>query len=408
MQEIESTPDLRFSIFSEPWSRVKLNTIVKVNQGLAILTKNRFEKDGQNRYSYITIPFLLGGKCQYIENPSTSVICDIEDIIVTRTGSGVGQIWKGVHGVFHNNFFKVVPINNNVERSFLYYYLNRPTIQKLIRSFAGVGAIPDLNHSEFYLLPYFQTNLHEQQKIADFLTIVNKKIQALEKKKALLEQYKKGVMQKIFKQEIRFKQEDGSGYPEWEEKRLGDIVTFSKGKGISKSDIELEATNPCIRYGELYTQYGEVIDNIVSHTNLQKEGLVLSEANDVIIPSSGETNIDIATASCVLYDGIILGGDLNIIKSKMNGVFLAYYMNSHLRLEIAKYGQGVSVVHLYSSHLKLLKLLVPSLNEQNKIANSLSAIDDKISVVTSQINKKKEWKKIMNKQNKKGPRILVF
>jgi len=208
-----------------------------------------------------------------------------------------------------------------------------------------------------------------------------------------LEQYKKGLMQKVFKQEIRFKQEDGSDYPEWEEKRLGDIVTFSKGKGISKSDIELEATNPCIRYGELYTQYGEVIDNIVSHTNLQKEGLVLSEANDVIIPSSGETNIDIATASCVLYDGIILGGDLNIIKSKMNGVFLAYYMNSHLRLEIAKYGQGVSVVHLYSSHLKLLKLLVPSLNEQNKIANSLSAIDDKISVVTSQINKKKEWKK---------------
>ena len=236
-------------------------------------------------------------------------------------------------------------------------------------------------------------SLPEQEKIADFLSTVDKKIKALIKKKELLESYKKGVMQQIFKQEIRFKKDDGSDYPEWEEKMLGSIVKFSKGKGISKSDIEIDGTNPCVRYGELYTHYGEVIEEIKSFTNIPKKGMVLSESNDVLIPSSGETNIDIATASCVMKDGVILGGDLNILKSKMNGIFLSFYMNNHLKFEIAKYGQGVSVVHLYSSHLKLLKLLVPSIEEQDDIANFLSSLDDKINVVVSQIEKMKEWKR---------------
>ena len=115
---------------------------------------------------------------------------------------------------------------------------------------------------------------------------------------------------------------------EWENKTLGKVATFSKGKGISKTDIDENGYLECIRYGELYTYYGETINNIKSKTNLNKDGLVLSEYNDVIIPASGETQTDIATASCVLKDGVALGGDLNIIKTKLNGVFLSYYLNS--------------------------------------------------------------------------------
>ena len=123
---------------------------------------------------------------------------------------------------------------------------------------------------------------------------------------------------------------------EWERKMLGEIAGFSKGKGLSKMEVMENGVNRCIRYGELYTKYGEVIDEVVSKTNLDLSISVVSEANDVIIPASGETQIDIATASCVLNSGIILGGDINIIKTKNNGVFLSYYLNSKKKIEIAK------------------------------------------------------------------------
>ncbi|WP_348799355.1 restriction endonuclease subunit S [Flavobacterium adhaerens] len=165
---------------------------------------------------------------------------------------------------------------------------------------------------------------------------------------------------------------------EWETKNLGDIATFSKGKGISKIDIKENGVIECIRYGELYTHYGEVIDEIKSKTNVNMSALVLSDANDVIIPASGETTIDIATASCVLKSGVALGGDLNIIKTDNNGVFLSYYLNSKKKLEIANLAQGISVVHLYSSQLASLSLSLPKLEEQNRISAFLALLAERI------------------------------
>lgn len=165
---------------------------------------------------------------------------------------------------------------------------------------------------------------------------------------------------------------------EWENKKLGNISTFSKGKGISKADIDEKGVNKCIRYGELYTTYNEIIDKVVSRTNVPLDESVLSEKNDVIIPSSGETQLDIATASCVLKEGVILGGDLNIIKSKINGVFLAYLLNNSKKIDIAKLAQGNSVVHLYNKNLSSLLIQIPSNFEQQKIATFLTAIDSRL------------------------------
>lgn len=165
---------------------------------------------------------------------------------------------------------------------------------------------------------------------------------------------------------------------EWETKKLVEVAKFSKGKGISKSDIDVNGITECIRYGELYTYYGEVIDEIRSRTNTDISTLVLSESNDVIIPASGETTIDIATASCVLKSGVALGGDLNIIKTKHNGVFLSYYLNSKKKLEIANLAQGISVVHLYSSQLASLSLNLPEFEEQNRISTFLTLVSKRI------------------------------
>jgi type I restriction enzyme S subunit len=179
----------------------------------------------------------------------------------------------------------------------------------------------------------------------------------------------------------------------WRSKKLGEIANFSKGKGISKSDIAIDGNFECIRYGELYTQYGETITKIVSKTSLPKNELIFSEINDVIIPASGETQLDIATASCVLKHGIALGGDLNIIKSQENGVFLSFYLNNKKKKDIASLAQGVSVVHLYSSQLSTLDLNLPTLFEQTKIANFLTAIDEKIQGLIEKKRLLEEYKK---------------
>ncbi len=184
----------------------------------------------------------------------------------------------------------------------------------------------------------------------------------------------------------------------WEKHNLGEIASFSKGKGISKADIIEDGTTECIRYGELYTTYGETIDEVKSKTNIDVDDLVFSEANDVIIPASGETQIDIATASCVLRTGIALGGDLNIIKTQNNGVFLSYYLNYKKKLEIASLAQGISVVHLYSSQLSLLGLNLPSKLEQDKIALFIRIIDEQIkSVKQKQYLLEKYKKGVMQK-----------
>jgi len=187
---------------------------------------------------------------------------------------------------------------------------------------------------------------------------------------------------------------------EWINNSLGEIAKFSKGKGISKEDISETGETECIRYGELYTTYNETIDTVFSKTNIDTSHLVLSEANDVIIPASGETEVDIAKASCILKSGIALGGDLNIIKTLNNGVFLSYYLNSKKKIDIAKLAQGISVVHLYAGQLSKLQLKIPSLFEQQKIASFFTAIDQKISQL--------KRKKTLLEQYKKGVMQKIF
>lgn len=169
---------------------------------------------------------------------------------------------------------------------------------------------------------------------------------------------------------------------------MSDIADLSKGIGISKDQLSADG-EPCILYGELYTKYkSETIKEVISKTNIDNTKLVKSKANDVIIPCSGETAEEIATARCVLKDDILLGGDLNIIRLHgYDGSFMSYQLNGKRKYDIAKVAQGVSVVHLYGEHLKNIKTINPSLNEQKKIANLLSLLDERISTQNKIIDK---------------------
>ena len=180
---------------------------------------------------------------------------------------------------------------------------------------------------------------------------------------------------------------------EWEKCKLGDIAILTKGSGISKDQRSATGT-PCILYGELYTTYkSEVIDYVVSKTDISDKNLVRSCANDIIIPSSGETAIDISTARCVLSPDVLLGGDLNIIRLKDgDGRFFSYQLNGVRKYDIAKIAQGVSVVHLYGESIKGLTVSFPSNKEQQKISTLLSLIDERIATQSKLIEDLKKLK----------------
>ena len=175
---------------------------------------------------------------------------------------------------------------------------------------------------------------------------------------------------------------------EWEETTLGKISEITKGSGISKDQLS-EQGSPCILYGELYTKYkSEIIGEVYSRTELDSSSLVKSKANDVIIPCSGETAIDISTARCVPFNNILLGGDLNIIRLKNDdGGFFAYQLNGVRKTDIARVAQGVSVVHLYGENLKQITVYHPAIEEQKKITRLLSLIDERIATQNKIIEK---------------------
>ena len=180
---------------------------------------------------------------------------------------------------------------------------------------------------------------------------------------------------------------------EWKETTLGKIAEITKGSGISKDQLS-EQGSPCILYGELYTKYkSEIINEVYSRTELDSSPLVKSKANDVIIPCSGETAIDISTARCVLFNNILLGGDLNIIRLKYDdGGFFAYQLNGARKKDIARVAQGVSVVHLYGENLKQIRVYYPNIEEQRKITHLLSLIDERIATQNKIIEDLKKLK----------------
>lgn len=190
-----------------------------------------------------------------------------------------------------------------------------------------------------------------------------------------------------------FRQDDA-----WAVRALGSDATFEKGRGVSKAEVDPNGRHQCIRYGELYTRYGEVIREVVSRTNAADATLFFSRINDVIVPASGETKEDIATASCVLLDGVALGGDLNVIRSPHNGVFLSYLLNGSKRRELAKVAQGDTVVHLYPRQLAVLSVAFPDSVEQQKIADCLTSLDEVIAAQGRKVEALKAHKRGLMQQ----------
>ncbi|MGQ2358393.1 restriction endonuclease subunit S [Pediococcus pentosaceus] len=192
--------------------------------------------------------------------------------------------------------------------------------------------------------------------------------------------------------QIRF-----NGYiDDWEERNLSDLATFSKGKGYSKSDLVSDGF-PAILYGRMYTKYESQINDVNDTFVADTTDAVLSQTGDVIVPGSGETPEDIARASNVNVSGVVLGGDINIIRpdaEKMDSTFLALTIsNGQQQTELIKRAQGKSVVHLHNSDLKKVNVVAPSKDEQRAISSLFNQLDNLIAANQRKLDLLKEQKK---------------
>jgi type I restriction enzyme S subunit len=371
-------PALRFQEFSEKWQTFTLNEICSTfKSGLGITSE---KIDGNGLYPVYGGNGLRGYTSEFTHDGFYALI--------GRQGALCGNINLANGKSFISEHAVAVQANESNNTKWLAYKLELMKLNRLSES----SAQPGLSVTKLLKITIEIPKKQEQTKIANFLTAIDEKLSQLTQKCELLTQYKKGVMQQIFSQELRFKDDDGQDFPEWNETTLGNIATFLRGGSLSKSDISPDGKFECVHYGELFTIYSEVIRSLKSKTNLTET--IKSEFGDILMPSSDVTPAGLAKASCILKAGIILGGDINIIrlKDKTEPIFISYLLNFY-KHKIIELVSGTTVKHIYIKDIKTISMTVPhAIKEQTKIANFLTAIDEKITTTQTQLKAVKQYK----------------
>ncbi|GAA2938356.1 hypothetical protein GCM10019994_27260 [Enterococcus raffinosus] len=302
----------------------------------------------------------------------------------------------------------------NYDLSFWKYYINNENVMGHILRKVTTKAtmMTNLVAKDFLKTSILVPSMEEQQRIGLFFRQLDNSIALHQRKLDLLKQLKQAYLQKMFPKngekvpEIRFADFD----EKWEQRKLAGLANFSKGNGYTKNDLT-EIGNPIILYGRLYTKYQTIINNVDSFA-IEKDNSVISKGNEVIVPASGETSKDISRASVIEKSGIIIGGDLNIIRPKkfIDSVFLALTIsNGTQQKEMTKRAQGKSVVHLHNSDLKQVNLLYPELEEQKQIGIFFKQFDNivdiqqnlitQLNILKSAFLKKCSYKKVLPSKN---------
>lgn len=389
MDKIETDgpmPTLRFPEFDErgAWQRESLHRLASSVKDKAI---------GGDNEDTLTLSGEMGlvpqgdyfGKQISGENVSRYIKIIRDDFVYndrTTKASKFGSIKRltSTDGGIVSPIYKCFRFKGGQKPDFWDYYFEAQAHEAQLGSLVNEGARAgrfNISIDKFLSIDVWKPSSPEQVQIAECLVSIDALIAAETEKLDSLKDHKQGLMQQLFPAEgeslpkLQFSEFSGG----WKDTKLGAIAVFSKGKGIAKKDIDPEGSTYCIRYGELYTTYGAIIDEPVSKTFVSKDELVLSKGGEVIVPASGEDANDIAAAAVVLRPGVALGGDLNIISSQLDGAFLAYYLSGARKRAIADMAQGNTVVHLFPSQLETLSLSIPSGPEQRKIACCLKAID---------------------------------
>lgn len=356
-------PRLRFTEFGGEWKKRHIKDLFFINAGGDVKVEN-VSPVKTEKFMYPIYANAEKRKGLY----GYSDLYKVEGETLTIAGRGVNI---GIAHARNEKYFPIVrllvlkPRNKEVVK-FHEYQFNRQNI------FIESTGVPQLTSPQISSYSVFKPSFDEQQEIATFLTSVDTKIEQLTKKKSLLEQYKKGVMQQIFSQHLRFKDENGNDYPDWEEKKLGEIATKSSSN-ISANTIE-ENTGKYKIYGAAgLLKCVDFYREKVKYISIVKDGAGVGR-----------------TLLCDAYSSVL--GTLDIIKPKTNAIL--YFIYSLINnIDFTKYITGSTIPHIYFKDYSKEKIRIPCIEEQTQITNFLSSIDTKIELVNTQIGNTQKFKK---------------
>jgi type I restriction enzyme S subunit len=388
MSEAAHTPRLRFPEFSGEWENEVVGNISnKVTDGT-----HDTPKPSSTGVPYITAIHVKDGvidfdRCYYLsieEHKKIYSRCNPEKNDILMVNIGAGTATTALINIDYEFSLKNVALikPNKLKSSskFLVQSL-RYKSGRLHHQLTSGGAQPFLSLKEIKRIKLNLPTKPEQQKIADFLTAVDNKIEQLSKKQALLSEYKKGLMQQIFSQAIRFKADDGIEFPDWEEKKLGGVGRIRKGSQLNKSELTDTGDYPAINGGINPSGYTD-------KWNTGKNTITISEGGN----SCGYINF--------ITSKFWSGGhcySIEELKGDVLNRFLFQYLkfNEHLIMRL-RVGSGLP--NIQKGEINNFKVNLPSLEEQTKIANLLSSIDSKIEQVGKQLRESKQFKKALLQQ----------
>ena len=385
-------PQLRFPEFTDEWTVTKLKDVSQRGQyGMNAAAKTY---DGINKYLRITDideesrKILEAGLTSPDAKLEDKYLLADKDILFTRTGASTGKsyLYDSADGrVYFAGFLIRFHINNAVP-SFVYSQTLRAEYAKWVTTVSARSGQPGINAEEYGLYIFFQPSIPEQQKIADFLTTVDDKITALDKKVELLKQYKKGVMQQIFSQQVRFKDENGQNYPEWEEKKLNEVFK----ERLDKGGADRRMLSVTINSGIVPFSEGGRKDS----SSANKSNYKHVELNDIAYNSMRMWQ---GASGVSRYTGIVSPAYTVITTNPSNDpTFWGYYFKLRKTIQtFERNSQGLTsdTWNLKYSALSKIQLHAPLKSEQQKIADLLTTLDDKITAEQTRLDAAKEWKK---------------
>ena len=275
-------------------------------------------------------------------------------ILFTCIGSTIGKSGMAQMELTSNQQINAVIPSSKYANEFIFYALDY--ISPRIKLLAGEQAVPIVNKTLFgETLLAIPPTKSEQTAIATALSDTDALIENLEKLIAKKRNIKQGVMQELLTGRKRL-----AGFNrDWVKIKTGEVADIHKGNGLSKTKLKSEGKYGCILYGELFTTYKRIIKNAISRTDYE-EG-VYSKAGDILMPgSTTTTGIDLAIASAVLKDNILLGGDINVIRPKtasINSIFLSYYITEILKHKILELTRHIFIIDLIEEKIRLQSVL---------------------------------------------------
>lgn len=262
---------------------------------------------------------------------------------------------------------------------------------------------------DFARIPLHLPQLPEQQKIATFLAALDAKLAALAAKQAALERFKAGLMQKLFSQQLRFTRDDGQAFPDWQEKRLGDVFTWVKTNSLSREFLTHDGgAVQNIHYGDIHTKFRplfrqsfETVPFIGTKSAVKPfADEEYCRVGDVVIADASEDHADVGKAIEIVEvreGSLVAGLHTYIARPKIGSLVVGFsgYMlrSAPMRRQIMRIAQGISVLGVSKGNLEGLTFWLPHPDEQQKIANALSAMDAKIQAVADQVAKLQTFKK---------------